>query len=193
MKLVVNELMRSNREFIERERARLAKEELDRAAVALGDVVVNHDISMRLHAKARTYLHAASAQTVESNELSESSDKCIVITKLLNAVCTEIAQECMYANRYSNPPTTEPVHEPDCHNDQADLFASFETSKRAEFDEEFDKFHSKCMKHGVRPNEAFFSSLNESGDRDSVPPNLALCGAKPPGSSSMLASATCNH
>ena len=60
-------------------------------------------------------------------------------------------------------------------------------------DEEFDEFDTRGTNVCVQPNEATSHSLSASGKRDPVPPNLAVNGAKPPGSKFTLASATCNH
>ena len=44
----------------------------------------------------------------------------------------------------------------------------------------------------LQANEAVPSSLSKFGKRANTPPNLAVCGAKTPGSKSVLASAPCN-
>ena len=52
-----------------------------------------------------------------------------------------------------------------------------------------DKDISSCL----QPNEAYANGLNEFGFEASALSNSALMGAKPPGISSMLDPATCNH
>ena len=44
----------------------------------------------------------------------------------------------------------------------------------------------------MHSNEAVPDSLSKSGNRANTPINLAVCGAKSPGSRSVLASAPCN-
>jgi hypothetical protein len=183
----VSELMRTNREFITKEKNKMAKAELDKAAVALGDVIVANSVPLPLLAKAQTFLHVAVAPESES---SEACDKFIIITKLVNAMCTEIVQECMKSNCETNLPTTQPVHEPE---DQSDLFGDFETSELLDLQNELDELHARGVSYCLHPNEAILSSLSKYGDGNCFPPNSAVCGPMRPGSSSLLASATCIH
>ena len=88
----------------------------------------------------------------------------------------------MNSSRIPNTPTNEPVHEP---QDLSDFFADVETSEPLDLEEEFDDFHTRGMKFYVHPNEANSSSL--------CSPNSAVFGAMTPGSSLVLASATCNQ
>lgn len=56
IQLVVDELMLSQTEYITREKTRLAKTELDKAAMSPGDMLMESNIPLPLVAKARTLL-----------------------------------------------------------------------------------------------------------------------------------------
>jgi hypothetical protein len=194
--ILVNELIMSQGEFVLREKNRLTRQELVDASVSLGDVVLANQFSFGLLAKAQTFLHVAAAQTDEKNECC---DRNIIITRFLNAVRTEILDEC------TNP------NEPDNQDD----WRNFETSERVDSDDEFDEFHTRDMKHcmnvrvqaispseflsaqsdgdSLQPNKTVLNGLSKFGNGASALPNSAVIGAKPPGSSSVLASASCNH
>ena len=174
-------------ESIQDDKNKIARKELVDAAVALTKVVMANQPSISLLGKARTYLHLA---TDQMSEVSDCCDSHIVLTRLLNALRTEIVEYCINSNCIANTPTNEPVHEPE---DQSDLFADFETSEPLDLEVEFEDFHTRGMKLCVHPNEASLSCLSLSGKGNSVPPNSAVLGAMTPGSSPVLASATCNQ
>ena len=93
------------------------------------------------------------------------------------------------SNCIATTPTNWPVHEPE---NQSELSADFDSSEPLDIEEVFCGIHTRGMNLFMHPNEAVLNGLSTSGERDSVPHNLVF-GAKPPGSSSLLASATCNH
>lgn len=143
-------------------------------------------------------MHVAAA--AYKSESSKSSDKYIVITRLLNAVCTEIVDKCVNSICDSTPPATEPATSTECINSDNkinsaraepvhdNLLAVFNTTQEVNPEINLDEIHTRRMDVCVQPNEH-----HKTGAGKSFPTSLGVFGSKHPGISSLLAPATCNH
>jgi hypothetical protein len=170
---LVGSLVVDHEEYIQHQKNRMAKVELNQAARNLGSVILEDRIPEDLLAKARAYLDAAAAQM---NEQSECCDSYIIWTRFMNSICTEIVNKCVH----------EPVHDTESHNDD---YADLESSE----DDSDDEFVERLGRDSLQPNKTVLNGLSKFGNGASALPNSAVIGAKPPGSSSVLASASCNH
>jgi hypothetical protein len=131
--VLVGRLVEEHKDFILHQRIRMAKDELNKAARNLGDVILEERIPLDLLTKARTYLGAAAAQM---NAQSECCDSYIIWTKFMNTICTEIVNKCVH----------EPVHDIESQNDD---FPDHESSEQVDFEveseDQFDEFLGKGM------------------------------------------------
>jgi len=105
-------------------------------------------------------------------EPSECCDSHIIITKLLNAVCTEITDECTNSNTLAKSRTNEPSHEP---YDQSDRFADIATSERIDPNDNFDEFYTRGMNFHMHPNEAVLNGLVNAELTGACMVTAALC------------------
>jgi hypothetical protein len=126
-------LVEEHKDFILHQRIRMAKDELNKAARNLGDVILEERIPIDLLTKAQTYLGAAAAQM---NAQSECCDSYIIWTRFLNAICTEIVNKCVH----------EPVHDTESQDED---FPDPESSEQVDFevesDDQFDEFLGRGM------------------------------------------------